>query len=342
MLDYIPAEGFPQHRGLSGHARRRPGRERVRHGRAWQDLGVPGAVSPRRTGPPARRGLGAAFSQPPPAALSWEPLEGDGSDRQWFRLGAAGNRWCRGPWPAVDAHLAKRMRSRSSAGTCTGKGLPCRRPFRGRFAGLVFVEDLGDTHLQAAVRAEPDRRRTMTLYRNVIDGSSPCPSRAAGGSTRPGRSRPPPTTGRWCWNASAAIFASASSGARGVDGGLRRFPAMSSTASRTMPGRRPSRGSCTATCSRATSCSGRTAVFHRLPGRPLGPVQYDLASLLIDPYVRLRPEDQAGLYDYALREWRRDRRRSTPDGFRRGYAHCALSRNLQASGAFAIPDRRQG
>ena len=31
-----------------------------------------------------------------------------------------------------------------------------------------------------------------------------------------------------------------------------------------------------------------------------GPLQYDLASLLIDPYVELAPDLQADLRDYAL------------------------------------------
>jgi aminoglycoside/choline kinase family phosphotransferase len=75
--------------------------------------------------------------------------------------------------------------------------------------------------------------------------------------------------------------------------------------------------------------------FIDFQGGRIGPVQYDLASLLIDPYVQLRADDQAGLYDYAAARFARSLA-IDPDGFRQGYEHCALSRNLQALGAFAF------
>ena len=68
-------------------------------------------------------------------------------------------------------------------------------------------------------------------------------------------------------------------------------------------------------------------------GARLGPFQYDLASLLIDPYVDMPEGMQNQLISYALSAWKR-RRGLQSDDFMRGYRHLALCRNLQALGAF--------
>ena len=69
-------------------------------------------------------------------------------------------------------------------------------------------------------------------------------------------------------------------------------------------------------------------------GGRLGPLQYDLASLLIDPYVELPPSLQARLLDRCLRAIRR-RLAVNAAQFRSTYHYCALARNLQILGAFA-------
>ena len=86
--------------------------------------------------------------------------------------------------------------------------------------------------------------------------------------------------------------------------------------------------------SRNIMLRGGQPYFIDFQGGRIGPVQTDLASLLIDPYVQqLRADDQAGLYGPAAARFAR-LLAIDPDGFRRGYEHCALSRNLQALGAF--------
>ena len=69
-----------------------------------------------------------------------------------------------------------------------------------------------------------------------------------------------------------------------------------------------------------------------------GPIQYDLASLLIDPYASLNPDLQKRLLGYAAEQvarlWK-----CTPDQFIRGYRYCAVTRNLQMLGAFGFLTR---
>lgn len=69
----------------------------------------------------------------------------------------------------------------------------------------------------------------------------------------------------------------------------------------------------------------------------LGPPGYDLASLLIDPYVGLSQEEQEGLLDYYLRGTGLEEER-----FRRDYSYLALCRNLQMLGAFGYLTRVKG
>ncbi|RLB85858.1 MAG: aminoglycoside phosphotransferase, partial [Deltaproteobacteria bacterium] len=72
-----------------------------------------------------------------------------------------------------------------------------------------------------------------------------------------------------------------------------------------------------------------------------GPLQYDLASLLIDPYVKLTKRTQEELVTYAMSRLKIE---STADQskFKRCYHYCCLTRNLQFLGAFAFLSRVKG
>ena len=66
----------------------------------------------------------------------------------------------------------------------------------------------------------------------------------------------------------------------------------------------------------------------------MGPLQYDLASLLIDPYVGLPNSVQEELLDYCATEL--DQRYGIDaENFCSGYPYCAITRNLQMLGAFS-------
>jgi aminoglycoside/choline kinase family phosphotransferase len=69
-------------------------------------------------------------------------------------------------------------------------------------------------------------------------------------------------------------------------------------------------------------------------GGRIGPIQYDLASLLIDPYVALPLNEQAQLLDYCIRKLP-EAGIAEPEKFAPGYYYCALTRNLQILGAFS-------
>ncbi len=77
-------------------------------------------------------------------------------------------------------------------------------------------------------------------------------------------------------------------------------------------------------------------------GARLGPLAYDLASLLIDPYASLSSEEQKLVFDYYAQQAARLMNDFDPDQFRRGYDFLALQRNLQILGAFAFLSQHKG
>ena len=81
--------------------------------------------------------------------------------------------------------------------------------------------------------------------------------------------------------------------------------------------------------------------FIDFQGGRLGPIQYDLASLLIDPYVNLPRPIQTRLLEDALKMLSAVAP-VDPDHFRHCYHYCTLTRNLQILGAFAYLSRVKG
>jgi N-acetylmuramate 1-kinase len=86
--------------------------------------------------------------------------------------------------------------------------------------------------------------------------------------------------------------------------------------------------------------SGRLRVIDFQGGR-LGPLGYDVASLLIDPYVNLSPAWQAELLDYYL-DRLKTQLQVDEAAFREQYDHLALCRNLQVLGAYGYLTKVKG
>jgi aminoglycoside/choline kinase family phosphotransferase len=77
------------------------------------------------------------------------------------------------------------------------------------------------------------------------------------------------------------------------------------------------------------------ACFIDFQGMRPGLVQYDLASLLYDPYVPLMAAERAELLDYYLDGWS-DLGGEIPANFSEIYDLCAMQRLMQALGAYGF------
>ena len=77
-------------------------------------------------------------------------------------------------------------------------------------------------------------------------------------------------------------------------------------------------------------------------GARWGPIQYDLASLLIDPYVALPTPLQDRLIQYCLEKLKQTIPIIEDQIFYDTYQYCRLFRNLQMLGAFAFLSQKKG
>jgi aminoglycoside/choline kinase family phosphotransferase len=210
-----------------------------------------------------------------------------------------------------------------------------------RHAGLVFLQDVGDTHLQRLV-AESNAARTRALYHRVIDLWLDMATAGADGFDT-----------RWCHQTpyydkgvvlekECRYFTEAF-----LNGYLQKKIAYGELQSEFEAIARALmaaeiRGFVHRDFqSRNIMVQGDRIYFIDFQGGRLGPIAYDLASLLIDPYTALSPALQEMLLAYAETKWQ-SMARKEPRRFRKSYRLCAVSRNLQILGAFAHLSRNKG
>ena len=271
-------------------------------------------------------------------------LKGDGSDRRWYRL-RAGDRSV-----ILADHGIRKTLDTCEVDACVAIGRHLHRQgvpvpeIMGYdvFSGLVFMQDLGDVHLQEVVRSAGTRETVITVYRRVIDAMVNMSRLGAEGfdpawTFQTARYSKDFILAYECryfvesflngymgiqkdFEDFSAAFDALSDGAvaNGIDGFMHRdFQ------------------------SRNIMVNGHRCYFIDFQGGRLGPVQYDLASLLLDPYVALPPDIRQALRDYAM-----DRiaasRAVDRDRFTAGFRCCALARNLQILGAFGFLSRVKG
>ncbi|RJQ67553.1 MAG: hypothetical protein C4519_24110 [Desulfobacteraceae bacterium] len=209
------------------------------------------------------------------------------------------------------------------------------------FSGLVFLEDMGDRHLQAVVR-ELSPQRQENLYRRVID-------RWLHMALASGRDFDP------AWTYQSARYDKDLIREKEcryfVEAFLNGYLAVRSDygyfsdefeqlADRALQNaffgfmHRDLQ-------SRNIMVQGDRIGFIDFQGGRWGPLQYDLASLLIDPYAALPAATQEHLKKYAAQALQR-RLGLDAKTFLAGYDYCALTRNLQMLGAFGFLSRVKG
>jgi len=347
VLDYLPPQG-PTHIIDAYAAMIRAGEPiaaMVMHHPYWRDIGTPQSYFLAAAEQMAPLAFKKALGRRPSAPIERFPLQGDGSDRRWYRIACGthslimvdhGIRPARDGQQEVDAFI--------DIGThLAAKGVAVPRILlHDRFSGLVFLEDLGETHLQDVAAGQNNPELLLQNYRKVIDQWL---HMAMAGKQD--------FSIRWTWQTpyydrelilerECRYFVDTFLG--GYLGRSETYadlsPEFSALADRTIdhgvPGflHRDLQ-------SRNIMVKEERIYFIDFQGGRLGPLQYDLASLLIDPYVQLPPELQKELLAYALHRLKAIANIDA-DEFQRGYDCCALTRNLQILGAFGYLTRVKG
>ncbi len=309
----------------------------------WSDIGTP--ESYKQT---SRTLLAArAFGIGPQAAdrIRIQPLAGDGSDRLWSRafyenrsLILCDHGIC---LPGTDS-LKQLQAFLDIGGHLHAKGLPVPRLLQhDTLSGMVVMEDLGDHHLETFIRHQRDPASITSMYQRVIDRLIEFSTLGIQGFRTEWTCQTPAYSKDLILEKECRYFMEAY-----INGYLNRnltfddfsdeFETIADHALN---------GGWTGLMHR--DCQSRNIMIHE--GEPFfidfqsartGPLQYDLASLVMDPYVDLPDEIKQSLPVYAMDRLHLDH--TGRERFLNSFRYCCLTRNLQFLGAFSHLSRIGG
>ncbi|MBA4369116.1 MAG: aminoglycoside phosphotransferase [Desulfobacterium sp.] len=302
----------------------------------WTDIGTPESYLDTEYRFSAPQAFQKAFSISSTGMISKEKLKGDGSDRQWYRLSAE-NRTL----------ILVRHGIREQIDTCEvdsfiqigqhlqQKKIPVPAIYGyNAFSGLVFLEDLGDTHLEDVVKQLKHHKDRMAVYQEVI--------KLLIHMSQNGKIDFLPSMTYQTREYSKDLIIEKEC-RYFKDAFLKNYMKMNCP-------EKPLENDFSDLADSALQ-NGMRGFMHRdfqsrnimvkensfylidFQGGRIGPLQYDLASLLIDPYVALPFDEQMELIDFCAKTL--EDIVSVPiETFRKSVFYCALTRNLQILGAF--------
>jgi len=343
VLDLIPDKGFAGIIDVYGKLISSGGNvcAYISKNNFWKDIGTPARYREAAFEKMAPKAFQHAFQGDFGNAVRCNPIKGDGSDRRWYRLISENRSLVMvdhgiRPNPATgeaDAFI-------SIGRHLYDKGIPVPMIYLyDTFTGMVFLEDLGDTTLQDHIRNMERPDEIISCYQAVIDLLLKQSVHATEGFDPSWTCQTVRYDRELVLDKECRYFVDAFlNGYLGMNVDFEDlqddFMHLADTAlayaaigfmHRDMQ-------------SRNIMVKQDQFYFIDFQGGRLGPIQYDLASLLIDPYVGLPYALQKQLLDYSTRKL------STfigfdPKNFRTGYAYCAVTRNLQILGAFGYLSR---
>ena len=346
VLDHIPPTGFSSI--IDAYRSIIAGGQQIASltvaDRYWQDIGTPEAY--RRVA--AEQMAHQAFDKIQPGTkrrqITTEPLAGDGSDRSWFRL------HCGGQSLIMVDHGIRNQSTTTEADAFVAIGNHLKKAgiavpdivMSDTFSGLVMLEDLGDTNLQQVVQQAKTTGGVLKIYRAVLRQLVAMSFDGAIGFDPAWTCQTPTYSRDLILEKECRYFVEAflqtfcAKSVRSADlaeeFSLLADRALAGTVSGFMHRDFQSRN---------IMVNAGSPYFIDFQGGRLGPLQYDLASLLIDPYVDLPPDIRNTLFDFAVDCIPSDAA-VDKERFRRAYPYCCLTRNLQILGAFGNLSRNQG
>ena len=310
----------------------------------WKDIGTPERYKETVFDQMAPQAFKQAFPGCLCKKIECSKLKGDGSDRKWHRLTAAGRSLV-----MVDHGIRKEPGTYEiDSFVLIGhhlydKGIAVPRIYLyDTFSGIVFLEDLGDVNLQAVVKAGKNLKQILSYYKTIIKLLIKMSVLGVKQFDRSWTYQTPYYNKEVILENECRYF---------VDAFLRRYlklniyyndfedefilladKALEFSVNGFMHRDFQSRN---------IMIKDGKPYFIDFQGGKTGPIQYDLASLLIDPYVALPCHVQDQLLDYCVDKLSSyihiDKKR-----FCLCYKYCAITRNLQILGAFGYLSRIKG
>lgn len=271
-------------------------------------------------------------------------LKGDGSDRKWYRLTSDDQSLV-----MVD-HGIKIQSATSEADSFVAigrhlynKGIPVPKiHIYDTFSGQVFLEDLGDENLQSFVLKAESLEDIILCYQSVINGLVHLSISGARQFDPTWTYQTPYYNKDLILSKECRYFVDAFlKGYLGMNSFFEDFEnEFSSIADKALEFTR--NGFMHRDLqSRNIMVKNNRFYFIDFQGGRIGPIQYDLASLLLDPYVGLPRPVQNRLLDYAMEKLSACVQIDLKK-FCIGYNYCSITRNLQILGAFGYLTRIKG
>jgi len=310
----------------------------------WQDIGTPASYKKAVFDMMASEAFKKAFPGSLPHKIEQTKLKGDGSERKWYRLYAKNRSLVMADHGIRGIDETCEVDSFVTIGRHlydAGISVPKIHMYD-TFSGLVFLEDLGDVNLQTLVEKSQNPEVIFSNYKSVINHFI---DMSVSGSTGFDLS--------WTYQSEiydknlimkkeCRYFVEAFlTGYLGIHANFKNLKeefslladhALVSSFTGFMHRDLQSRN---------IMVKDRDYYFIDFQGGRMGPIEYDLASLLIDPYVSLPYPVQDQLRKYCI-EKLLSLVDIDPDKFRTCFKYCALTRNLQILGAFGYLSKVKG
>ncbi len=302
---------------------------------SFKDIGTPKSYRNAAMEDMAKETLKKKFPENLNHQIIKTRLPGDGSDRKWYRFYSKEKN-------LIMADHGIKCRdgiSETDSFILIGRHLYCRGIpvpeiyLHDAFSGLVFMEDLGDTNLQTDIISK-DKADILSSYKRIIDNIITMNISAGNGFKTAWTHQTPfydinLILEKECryfvlsflnkYLNMEAAYEDFASEFEFIANKALKYP-VTGFMHRDMQ-------------SRNIMVKDKTFYFIDFQGGRIGPIQYDLASLLIDPYVNLSSNIQNDLLDYAIQKLA-NFINFDENGFRISQRYCSIARNLQILGAF--------
>ncbi len=340
----------------------------------WHDIGTVTGYQAATRDALVREAFGSVISELGSDSLVWSKLKGDGSDRTWYRVSTTTTE--DNGIPAKGIGGRKEAVSITSSGKplldqssvilvdhgppsedsmCEAdafaaigrhlhhKGIPVPRIFAyDRPSGLVVLEDVGNIHLQRVIRRAANTEEVVGHYRAIIDLLILMGIEGAKGFDPAYTYQTPYYDLDLILERESRYFVEAFvNGYKSLEIRFDDLKEEFEVLARRALGSRYTGFLHRDFQSRNILVRNRNYYLIDFQGGRLGPLQYDLASLLIDPYAELPRALQLRLLSYYLKRLS-DFTAVDADEFLDAYVYCAMNRNLQILGAFGFLTRVKG
>lgn len=307
----------------------------------WADIGTPEKYSTACIDAAAPELFNSTMNNRPEITK----LKGDGSDRKWYRLSHNGESVILGDHGiSNDPGMVNEIHSFISIGNhLYEKGVPVPKIFHSNiFPGHVFMKDLGDTDLEKIINRSKTDDTILSHYKKILQ-------LLVGLSVNGGLGFDTSWTYQTthydknliiqneCNYFITAFVNRFTPGNVNPDNLLDEFTFLADKALEYQFQGFMHRD----LQSKNIMIQSGSIYFIDFQGGRLGPVQYDIASLLIDPYVELPEDLQTILYDFFVTELSKEKKINEAN-FLESYRYLKITRNLQMLGAFGFLSRVKG